>query len=414
MTERINPRVAIIGTGFMGKALFWQSRLTPLFDCVAVYDVKINPFISFLRCQGVPHAIVNNEAEMNQALASGVLAICSDVRLITECRSLDAVVDATGNVQEAVNFCADVLNNKKNLIMINSEADLMFGPYFLKLARKNNVIYTSCDGDQPGVLKHLIDEIKLMGLQVVMAGNIKGFLNRYATEADMAGEAAKRNLNNKMCVCFTDGTKLNIEMALIANCEGLISKKKGMFGPRVKDVRDVFSCFDLNKLWNDRVPFVDYILGAEPGGGVYVIGYAEDYFQKDLLRYYKMGEGPFYLFYRHYHLGHLETVRTILDVVLKKKALMQPRPPMMTNVFAYAKKNLKAGDLLDGVGGYACYGLIENMADQKDAEGLPVCLADGVQVKKAVKKDERILLKNVEYDPARLDYAVYYKWVARS
>jgi predicted homoserine dehydrogenase-like protein len=217
-----------------------------------------------------------------------------------------------------------------------------------------------------------------------------------------------------MCVCFTDGTKLNIEMALVANCEGYVTRKKGMFGPQVKDVRDVFSCFDFKKLWEDRIPFVDYILGAEPGGGVYVIGYCEDSFQKGVLRYYKMGEGPFYLFYRPYHLGHLESVRTILDVTLEKKALMQPRPVMMTNVFAYAKNDLKAGDLLDGMGGYACYGLIENMTDQKDGEGLPVCLADGVCVKKAVKKDEKVLLENVEYDPARPDYAVYYKWILRS
>lgn len=402
------PKVAIIGAGFMGRGVFWQSRVNPLYDCIAVYDIKPENFILFARQQGIKCMKVDNASQMRGALASGAVAICSDVRLITECRDVDAVIDASSAIKDALGFCTDTLNNGKHLIMVNAEADFMFGHYFLELARKKNVVYTSCDGDQYGVLKNIIDEITLWGFQVVMAGNIKGFLNQYANEANMAAEADKRNFDHKMCASYTDGTKLNIEMALLANCEGYITKTKGMFGPRARHVKDVFDLFDLESLWKDRKPFVDYVLGAEPGGGVYVIGYCEDAFQKEVLDVYKMGTGPFYLFYRPYHLCYLESAKTILDAVLHKKALMQPRTNRMTDVFAYAKKNLKAGELLDGVGGFACYGLIENMADQEDGQGLPICLAEDVRVNRAIEKDSKILLSCVEYDPARPDYTTYY------
>jgi predicted homoserine dehydrogenase-like protein len=285
----------------------------------------------------------------------------------------------------------------------------MFGPYFVELATKNKVIYSTCNGDQHAVLKRMIDEIKMWGFQIVMAGNMKGFLDRTATVSTLRLEAQKRGLDCKQCACFTDGTKLNIEMALIANAEGYVTKKRGMFGPRVGHVRDVLSHFNLKKLWMDRTPFVDYILGAEPNGGVYVVGYHNDPYHREVLHQtYKMGAGPFYVFYRPYHLCYFEAAGTIVDAVVNKRAQMQPRPVLTTNVFAFAKKNLCKGEELDGAGGNTCYGLIENMADQAGAEGLPVCLASGVRIKKAVRKNAKILLENVECDPSRPDYATYY------
>jgi predicted homoserine dehydrogenase-like protein len=393
----------------MGRGVFLQSVMTGRFDCPVVCDRKPKPFLKFLSARGIPYVMVHNSRELEDAFSKGALAVCSDVKLITDCQTIDGVVDATGDVREAVTFCADILNNKKHLIMVNSEADLMFGPYFADLARENKVVYTSCDGDQYGVLKRMIEEIKLWGFRIVMAGNMKGFLNRYANEVTIAGEADKRQFDHKMTACFTDGTKLNIEMALIANSEGYCTKKPGMFGPRVSHVRDVLTAFNLPELWEGRKPFVDYILGAEPNGGVYVVGHSEDPYQQEVLRTYKMGNGPFYVFYRPYHLCFFESTGTILDAVLNKKALMNPRRPLATNVFAYAKKDLNPGDMLDGPGGFTCYGLIENMSDQNDREGLPICLAEEVHVNKTIKKDSKILLRDVEYDPDRSDYAGYYK-----
>jgi predicted homoserine dehydrogenase-like protein len=126
-----------------------------------------------------------------------------------------------------------------------------------------------------------------------------------------------------------------------------------------------------------------------------------------MLKYYKMGEGPYYTFYRPYHLCHIEAMQTIFDAVHGNKAVLTPDYGFVTNVYAYAKKDLAEGDALDGIGGYACYGIIENSADQKDMPGIPICLADRVHMKKSVKKGGKIYLSDVDYDADRLDFRLY-------
>lgn len=276
-----------------------------------------------------------------------------------------------------------------------------------QLARKNKVVCTSCDGDQYGVLKHLIDDMHLWGFDLVMAGNIKGFLDRYANPTTIIPEADKRNLDYRMCVAYTDGTKLNIEMAIIANAYGLSTKIPGMYGPGARNVQEVFHLYDFDTLWADRKPFVDYILGAEPGGGVFTVGYCDDPYQKEMLRYYKMGDGPYYLFYRPYHLCHIEAMGTVLKVLNEKCCYLQPVYGFRTNVYAYAKIDLLQGDCLDGIGGYKCYGKIENCDENMTFSGLPICLSEGLRLRHAVAKDEKIIFDDVIYDPQRLDFTLY-------
>jgi predicted homoserine dehydrogenase-like protein len=182
-----------------------------------------------------------------------------------------------------------------------------------------------------------------------------------------------------------------------------------MHGPRVKHVQDVFHCFNLESLWADRRPFVDYILGAEPGGGVFVIGHCDHPYQRSMLSYYKMGPGPFYLFYRPYHLCHMEAMGTVLKAVRQKKALLVPEYGLRTNVYAYAKRDLHTGEVLDGIGGYCCYGQIENTEQEHTAPGLPIALAHEVTLRRNIAKHQRILLDDVAYDPARLDFTRFHQ-----
>jgi len=182
-----------------------------------------------------------------------------------------------------------------------------------------------------------------------------------------------------------------------------------MHGPRARHVRDVFSLFDIETLWKKGMPLVDYILGAEPDGGVFAIGYCDNTYQKKMLRYYKMGEGPFYLFYRHYHLCHIEAMSSIAEACLYDKSLLKPLFGLRTNVFAYAKRNLLEGEKLDGIGGYACYGLIENCRPEGMPSGLPICLAEDVTLRRDIAKDEKILMSDVTYDPGRFDFEMYSK-----
>jgi predicted homoserine dehydrogenase-like protein len=221
----------------------------------------------------------------------------------------------------------------------------------------------------------MIDEARLWGFEIVMAGNIKGFLDRAATSRSIAHEARKRNLNPVMCVAYTDGTKLNIEMALVANATGLVPAERGMLGPKADHVSEVFEKFDLESLREPGV--VDYILGAEPGGGVFVVGHCDTPLQRDYLSYYKMGDGPFYVFYRPYHLCHLETTYAIGRVALDRKPVFAPLSRPVAEVIAIAKADLPGGTVLErGIGGDQVYGEIEERTIAARSGAVPIGLLD--------------------------------------
>ncbi len=405
-------RLGVVGIGAMGKGLVYQALATPNMDCIAIADIRIERAIACAQWLQKPYRIVNTEAEAHEAIAAGRMAVCEDGNLVARCPDVDVFVEASSSILPAVQFSMTAIEHGKHLVLMNAEIDLIFGPYLLQLAREHDVVYTSCDGDQHGVLKRLADDIQLWGFDLVMLGNIKGFLDRTSNPTRIIPEADKRNLDYRMAAAYTDGTKLAIEMALAANSMGLCTHVPGMYGPRASHVSDVFHLFDLEALWRQRVPLVDYILGAEPGGGVFAVGYCTNSYQQDMLKYYKMGQGPFYLFYRPYHLCHVEAMQCIAEAYLDHCSLLEPTHGLRTNVIAYAKYPLQQGQTLDGIGGYCCYGLIENYGET--APGLPICLAEDVRLKRPVGQDERISWDDVEFDPARLDFTLYARTIAAS
>jgi predicted homoserine dehydrogenase-like protein len=403
LLERLKSRkqpinVVIIGLGAMGKGLYYQCKITPGVKCIAIADLNMAKCMDAVEMTGDPYKIVNNESEMQEAVHHHYVAVCDDGDLLTKCEQADVVIEASSAIGAGARFVITALKNKKHVVLMNAEIDLLYGAYFMQVAEENGVICTSVDGDQYGVLKRLIDDFQLWGFEPVMAGNIKGFLDRYANPTKIIHEADKRRLDYKMCTSYTDGSKLNIEMAIIANAFGMKTPVPGMLGPKAKNVTEVFDLYDFEKLWENKVPVVDYILGAEPGGGVFAVGYHDHPYQRSMMEYYKMGKGPFYLFYRPYHLCHVEAMASIVEPFLDRKPLLQPKCGFETDVFTYAKKDLKKGDILDGLGGYTCYGLIENCDGQRDKNRLPILLAENVKLKRDIRKDETINFEDIEYD----------------
>jgi predicted homoserine dehydrogenase-like protein len=402
-------RVALIGTGAMGKGLFYQCSITPAFECVALADLDLQAAIDCARSLGRQHVIVETADALNDAIRQGLLAVTGTCDLVAGCHRYDCLIESTSSIMDAARYSIAALQNRRHLVLMNAEVDQIFGPHLMDLAGKNGVTCTSCDGDQHTVLKRMIDDIQLWGFEIVMAGNIKGFLDRYSNPTTIIPEADKRNLDYRMCAAFTDGTKLNIEMSLLANHLGLTTRTPGMRGPKARSVHEVFDLFDFNELWTDRRGCVDYLLGAEPNGGVFVIGYQNNPYQQSMLQYYKMGRGPFYLFYRPYHLCHVESLRCVAEACWENKALLQPSKGFVTNVYAYAKTDLKKGAVLDGIGGYACYGMVENVAENETKPGLPICLSEDLTLKTDLKKDAKIELADVEYEPDSYAFDLFRK-----
>lgn len=401
-------RVGIIGSGSSGRGLGLQAHLTPGLECVAMADIDLEAALAGAALVARPHQLVETPAAAAEAIARGRVAVTADGLALAECDHVDVVIEATNSIRAGGRHAEAALRAGKHTIMMNYEAALCFGPYLASLARGAGVVYSVCDGDQPAVLARLADEVRFMGFTLVMAGNVKGYLDRAATAKTVAGEAAKRDLHPKMCASYTDGTKLNIEMAIVANGLGLRPAVAGMIGPRAGDAAEAPALFDLERRWDGRTGYVDYLLGAQPSGGVFVVGHSDHPHQRRVLSWLPaaMGAGPFYVFKRPYHLVHIEAMASVAAAVLDGEAVLGPDHGFRTDVVTYAKKPLRAGDALDGPGGDAGYGLIER-ADDGLPEGLPICLSEGVRLTRAAAPDQRITMDMVAHDPAREDFVMF-------
>lgn len=415
LRERRKPiAIGIVGIGSIGRGIFRQALITPGIRCLAIADLNIDRAIAAAEKFGIEYRIAHTLLEVNEAVYHERLAICSEGDLVARCDLTDVFIEATNSVADGGRHGVRALEHNKHLVMMNYEADLMFGSWLMRVAQKKGLVYTVCDGDQPAVLLRLIDELTFMGFDLVMAGNIKGFMDKYTNPTTIRPEADKRNLDYFMCTSYTDGTKLSIEMAVLANGLGLRVVTPGMLGPRVDEVSNIFEHFDFDKLWDGETGLVDYVLGAKPAGGVFAVGYTDDPYQQETLTWLppQMGPGPYYLFYRPYHLCHFESMATVAEAVLNNRPVLQPRYGFRTNVYAYAKRNLRNGEILDGIGGYTCYGKIENCGASYEHPGLPICLAEGLSLRHDIPKNRAILLRDVVYDPDDYAFLLFNKAVA--
>ncbi len=386
-------QVGLIGAGgAMGLGIAWQVGKKPGME------------LSFF-------GELNREAaEKAQAVYGKKVAIYEDADQALDDTKLplDVLVESSNSISAAGRYCLKAIERKAHVVLMNAEIDLVLGPYLQRQAAKQNVVVTSDAGDQHGVLMRMIDEIQFWGFDIVQAGNIKGFLDRYATAEAKRDIAKKLNLNLLQCVAYTDGTKLNIEMALIANAANLTPFVPGMQGPKAEHVTQALDLFDFDA-YQDRGR-VDYILGAEPGGGVYVIGHCDDPFQREYLKYYKVHDRyPYYLFYRPYHLCHLETTRAIALAALWNKAVLTPQYGRLTDVYTYAKQPIAAGsEIVHGIGGDLAYGLIHTANEADAADQLPIGLletekdAKKPRILRALAKDEPITWADVELPESEL------------
>lgn len=361
----------------MGRGLALQCARTPGVRMVAAIDIDVRRAEQAAELQERPWTVASSAAETRAALRAGKTIVSSDpTAILADGReAVDVLIESTSSVAAAARAIDAALQMKVDVVLMNAEVDCLLGPSLHRTARESGAVVTSDAGDQHGVLMRMIDEVQLWGFELVMAGNIKGFLDRGATSASIVEEARKRNLNPIMCAAYTDGTKLNVEMAIVANATGLLPARRGMIGPKAAHVAEVFDKFDLPALREPGV--VDYILGAEPGGGVFVVGYCDQPVQREYLSYYKMGNGPFYLFYRPYHLCHLESMYALGTVAIERRPVFSPLERPVTEVTAIAKTDLAAGTLLErAIGGSYVYGEIEQRTVAHRLGAVPICLLE--------------------------------------
>ena len=401
-------KVGVVGCGAMGRGVAIQVAQTPGMELVFISDLAESALEETLEAAGIEGVAVSNCSalpELNQGQCYTV-GDCAELLETDNSLKIDALVECTNSIAPAARYCLAAIARKAHIVLMNAEVDLALGQLLAHEAARNGVTVTSDAGDQHGVLARMIEEIEMWGFRIVQAGNIKGFLDRYQTAAGLVEEAAKRNLNPVQCCAYTDGTKLNVEMALIGNAVGLTPFIPGMEGPECSDVREVMDKFDFDA-YGDQGR-VDYVLGAEPGGGVYVVGHCDNPHQIPYLRYYKLGEPPYYLFYRPYHLCHLETPWAIAEACLFDNPLLPPPPSKLTDVFAYAKADVASGTVIKhGIGGDHFYGLLETTesAAARNAVMITALESEGGEsprLLRDIRKDEPLSHADVEIPDSEL------------
>ncbi|MGB3830202.1 MAG: Gfo/Idh/MocA family oxidoreductase [Ornithinimicrobium sp.] len=405
--QGVPVRVAIAGAGFMAKGLINHIVNTvPGMDIAAVFARSPEQAEHALELAGrtgeeVRH--VSDASGIDNAVSSAVVAITDDMSAITHAGSVDAVIDCTGAVEFGAHLALSALDGGKHLVLMNAEVDATVGTVLNERFEAAGLVYTGCDGDQPGVEMSLVRFVRGLGLRPLVAGNIKGLQDPYRNPTTQEGFARQWGQDPHMVTSFADGTKVSVEQALVANAAGFSVHQRGMLQRDHRGhVDELTTAYDVEEL-RELGGAVDYVVGAKPGPGVYVLAEHDDPKQRHYLNLYKLGEGPLYSFYTPYHLCHFEVPSTVAKAVLLGDATIKPLPgPRRVDVITVAKTDLKAGQVLDALGGYTYYGEAEKAPVAHQQRLVPAGLAQDCVLTRDIAKDQAISYDDVTVPAGRL------------
>jgi predicted homoserine dehydrogenase-like protein len=402
-----NPiRVGMVGAGAMGKAIALQIQTRAAgIELVALANRTLDHARQAFLSAGVDKAdiaVVDSAAALDAAVRAGRKAITDDALLVCATDSIDVLIEVTGAVEFGAQVVTAAIDHGRTVITMNAELQGTVGPILRHRADRAGVLITDSDGDQPGVMMNLHRFVEGLGLTCVLLGNMKGLQDAYRNPTTQEGFAKAHHLSPQMAASFADGTKMSFEMSLVANATGLRAGTLGLYGP---DATSVYEAADLFAPHLDQLldgGLVDYVVGAQPGPGVFALGYHDDPEQRRWLQLYKLGDGPLYTFYTPYHLCHLEVPNTIGRVVLFGDPVVTPDAGHVVEVVATAKRDLRTGEVIDAIGWYMTYGQCENADQAAAADYLPMGVAEGCTLIRDVAKDSVLTLADVRLPEGRL------------
>lgn len=397
-------RVGMIGAGFMGRGLANQIlHSVPGMRLAAIANRSLDNARRGYDEHGARQPLVATRlGHLEDAIRAGKPVITDDAELLIESDQVDCLVDVTGAVEFGARITLRAIERGRHLVTMNAELDGTVGPILKTYADRKGVILTGCDGDQPGVQMNLYRFVKGLGVTPLVCGNIKGLQDEHRNPTTQKGFAEKWGQNPYMVTSFADGTKISFEQALVANATGMTVEKRGMMGrEHAGHVDELARIYDVDKL-TQLGGVVDYVVKSLPSPGVFVLGTHEDPKQRHYLNLYKLGPGPLYSFYAPYHLCHFEVPQSVARAVLFGDAVIQPLDGPRVDVVATSKVPLAAGDVIDALGGYKSYGVAEAYAVSRKQRLLPIGLAEGCRMKRAVPADTAITYDDVVIPEGRL------------
>jgi len=412
-----NPiKVGLVGAGFQGRGIALQIiASTPGMQLCAIANRRIEPAQRAYAEANVEAVRCDTQAELEAAIAAGTPAVTEDAVALARAAGLDAIIEVTGSLEYAATVVLAAIDSGKHVVQMNAELDGTVGPILKQKAQARGVVYTFSDGDQPGVQMNLYRFVEGLGCKPVLCGNIKGLHDPYRNPTTQRAFAEKWGQKPAMVASFADGTKISFEQAIVANGTGMKVARRGMLGPDFSGgnpgaplvtLEETIGAF-AEHLDKGGPGIVDYVVGARPGPGVFVLATHDDPRQQHYLNLYKLGTGPYYCFSTPYHLCHFEVPTSVARAVLFDDAVLTPLAGPEVGVIAVAKKDLVPGDLIDELGGYEVYGVAENIEAIRGEALLPIGLAVGCKVVRAVAKDAALTFDDIEIPAGRTIDALY-------
>ncbi|MGW7291880.1 NAD(P)H-dependent oxidoreductase [Streptomyces xiamenensis] len=397
-TEESGPiRVGVIGAGKFSSMFLTQAVGTPGIHVVGVADLSVDRARAALDRTGWP-AERYAAASFDEALRTGGTHVTDSADALIDVPGLEVILEITGNPLVGAYHAERAIEAGRHVVMVNVEADCMVGPVLAEKARKAGVVYTMAYGDQPALISELVDWCRTVGFDVVAAGKGTKYLPEYNhstpdTVWDYYGFTAEQlatgDFNPKMFNSFLDGTKSAIEMAAVANATGLKPQDEGLFFPPV-DVDDLSTLLRPKELGGTltRKGTVEVISSLNRDGsnlardlrwGVYITFEARTDYAVQCFAEYGVKTDPtgrYGSLYRPYHMIGLELGVSVASAVLRGEATGVARD-FHGDVVSVAKRDLKAGEVLDGEGGYMVFGKLAPAAASLASRALPMGLAHG-------------------------------------
>lgn len=397
-------RIGVVGSGMMGGDIVTQVLQMQGIVVAAIADLSVPAATRALTEAGrraEDWRVVDTQSAVDQAMLDGYVAVTQDAGLVCRSDLIDVVVDATGKPAVGAEIGLLAMEHGKHLVMMNVEADVTIGAYLKREADRLGVVYSLGAGDEPSSTIELIQFVSALGYPVIAAGKGKNNpLNIDATPDDYAEEAKSKHLNPRMLVEFVDGSKTAVEMSAIANATGLVPDVPGMHGPNVGlDQLHRVLCPREDGGVLTRKGVVDYTIGKGVAPGVFVVAEMAHPRLRERMDYLQLGKGPYYTFYRPYHLCSLEVPLTCARAVLYGRADMAPLPRPSAEVCAVAKRDLQPGERLDAIGEYTYRAWAMQADAARREQAIPCGLLEGGRVLQAVRRGELLTYKNAAVDP---------------
>lgn len=420
-------RVGLIGAGKFGAMYLSQVARTPGMQMVGIADLSPDRArTSLARVGWKPEQY--SATSLEEAAKTGTTVIIDNSEALIKSSQIDIIIDATGHPAAGINHVLACCEHGKHIIMVNVEADALAGPLLVERAKQAGIVYSLAYGDQPALICETVDWARAAGFEVIAAGKGTKYLPSYhqSTPDDVWGHygispenAAAGGMNPQMFNSFLDGTKSALEMAAVANATGLQAPRDGLAFPAcgVDDLPNLLKPVADGGILSERGQ-VEVVSSIERDGrpvfrdlrwGVYVTFAADtDYVQRCFQEYGLLTDatGNYTAMYKPYHLIGLELGISVASVGLRQESTGQP-VGWQADVVATAKRDLAAGEVLDGEGGFRVYGKLMPASDSLALGGFPLGLANNVKLKRTVKAGMPLSWDDVDID--RTDTAVGFR-----